>query len=78
MWIALVWMAHIGMDRAVGYGLNYPTGFKHTHLTHEDSRSDPIVERIENQVDPVPSERHRGVDSVDVSQYRLSGTYQVL
>lgn len=31
--IALIWAAHIGVDRAVGYGLKYPTGFKHTHLS---------------------------------------------
>jgi len=30
--LALVWGAHIGMDRFVGYGLKYPTGFKGTHL----------------------------------------------
>lgn len=30
--IALIWLAHIGMDRAVGYGLKYATGFKDTHL----------------------------------------------
>ena len=30
--LALVWLAHIGMDRAVGYGLKYPTSFKETHL----------------------------------------------
>lgn len=30
--IALVWLAHIGMDRAIGYGLKYPTHFKDTHL----------------------------------------------
>jgi hypothetical protein len=23
---------HIGIDRAIGYGLKYPTGFKDTHL----------------------------------------------
>lgn len=32
-WGALVWVAHIGADRAVGYGLKYPTGFSHTHLS---------------------------------------------
>jgi Domain of unknown function (DUF4260) len=32
MQIALVWLAHIGMDRSVGYGLKYPTEFKDTHL----------------------------------------------
>jgi Domain of unknown function (DUF4260) len=30
--VALVWFAHIGMDRLMGYGLKYPTGFKDTHL----------------------------------------------
>jgi hypothetical protein len=30
--LALIWLAHIGMDRAVGYGLKYPTHFKDTHL----------------------------------------------
>lgn len=30
--VALVWAAHIGIDRSVGYGLKYPTGFKDTHL----------------------------------------------
>jgi hypothetical protein len=30
--IALVWLAHIGVDRMLGYGLKYPTGFKDTHL----------------------------------------------
>ena len=30
--VALVWFAHIGMDRALGYGLKYGTDFKDTHL----------------------------------------------
>jgi hypothetical protein len=30
--LALVWLAHIGVDRFVGYGLKYPTGFRDTHL----------------------------------------------
>lgn len=30
--VALVWIGHIGADRAVGYGLKYPTGFADTHL----------------------------------------------
>ena len=32
--IALILLAHIGVDRAVGYGLKYPTEFKDTHLQH--------------------------------------------
>ena len=31
--IALVWAAHIGMDRAVGLGLQYPDRPGHTHLS---------------------------------------------
>jgi hypothetical protein len=30
--LALIWGAHIALDRAVGYGLKYPEGFKETHL----------------------------------------------
>lgn len=28
----LIWLAHIGLDRAVGYGLKLPSGFQDTHL----------------------------------------------
>jgi hypothetical protein len=34
---ALIWLAHIGLDRALGYGLKYPTFFKDTHLQHLDA-----------------------------------------
>jgi hypothetical protein len=30
--IALIYFAHIGLDRSLGYGLKYAKGFKHTHL----------------------------------------------
>ena len=30
--IALIWLAHIGFDRALGFGLKYATGFHDTHL----------------------------------------------
>lgn len=30
--LSLIWFAHIGMDRALGYGLKLASGFKHTHL----------------------------------------------
>ena len=30
--VGLVWLAHIGIDRALGYGLKYPTHFEDTHL----------------------------------------------
>lgn len=30
--VALVWAAHIGIDRALGYGLKHESGFADTHL----------------------------------------------
>ncbi|MEX0673181.1 MAG: DUF4260 domain-containing protein [Gaiellaceae bacterium] len=30
--LALIWLAHVGADRLLGYGLKYPTGFGDTHL----------------------------------------------
>jgi hypothetical protein len=38
--IALIWTAHIAVDRLLGYGLKYPTYFKDTHLQHIPSASD--------------------------------------
>jgi uncharacterized protein DUF4260 len=35
----LIWLAHIGMDRALGYGLKYDTHFQHTHLGHSHSEA---------------------------------------
>lgn len=43
--VAAVWVAHIGVDRLVGYGLKYETGFKHTHLSGASpvAAEDPFV-----------------------------------
>ncbi|MGO9135774.1 MAG: DUF4260 domain-containing protein [Methylovirgula sp.] len=30
--LALIWIAHIGLDRLLGFGLKYPSGFRDTHL----------------------------------------------
>ena len=32
LWLNLIWLAHIGFDRMLGYGLKYETAFKDTHL----------------------------------------------
>lgn len=32
MMIGLIWVSHIALDRMMGYGLKYETGFKDTHL----------------------------------------------
>lgn len=31
--IALIWTAHVGFDRMLGYGLKRPSGFQDTHLS---------------------------------------------
>ncbi|MBV8979130.1 MAG: DUF4260 family protein [Alphaproteobacteria bacterium] len=33
LWLALIWLAHIGFDRALGFGLKHATGFRDTHLS---------------------------------------------
>jgi hypothetical protein len=30
--VALIWLAHVGFDRMLGYGLKYARGFTSTHL----------------------------------------------
>ena len=30
--LACIWFAHVGFDRALGYGLKYASGFSDTHL----------------------------------------------
>lgn len=30
--VAVIWVGHIGLDRALGYGLKYPEAFRETHL----------------------------------------------
>ncbi|HEY8947376.1 MAG TPA: DUF4260 domain-containing protein [Rhizomicrobium sp.] len=33
--MSLIWMAHIGFDRAIGAGLKYASGFGDTHINHK-------------------------------------------
>jgi hypothetical protein len=35
---ALIWTAHIGADRMLGFGLKYPAGFRNTHLGEMKNR----------------------------------------
>jgi len=30
--LAIIWIAHIGFDRALGFGLKYSRGFRYTHF----------------------------------------------
>ena len=36
--VALIWIAHIGFDRLLGFGLKYETAFGHTHLSEAPTR----------------------------------------
>ncbi len=40
--IAMIWLAHIGIDRALGYGLKYEAGFSFTHLGRIGRKSDAL------------------------------------
>jgi len=42
--IAMIWLAHIGIDRALGYGLKYSAGFGFTHLGRigKDATTTPV------------------------------------
>ena len=40
--IAMIWLAHIGIDRALGYGLKYEAGFGFTHLGRIGRKSSGI------------------------------------
>ena len=48
--IALVWLAHIGLDRALAYGLKFTSGFRDTHLGHIGRRAE-IVEPWRRELD---------------------------
>jgi hypothetical protein len=39
--IALIWINHIGVDRALGYGLKYAEGFGWTHLGRPGKTGNP-------------------------------------
>jgi len=38
---SLIWLAHIEWDRALGFGLKYPTFFKDTHLQRVTAPTSP-------------------------------------
>jgi len=47
--LALIWIAHIGFDRMLGYGLKYGDGFGHSHLgllgARQGGRTDGLFAR---------------------------------
>lgn len=44
--VALIWIAHIGMDRALGYGLKYPGVERATHVGFigKEKKAQPIAD----------------------------------
>jgi hypothetical protein len=38
--LVLIWTAHIGFDRALGFGLKYPTAFGESHLGRFGRKTD--------------------------------------
>ena len=38
--LGLIWTAHLGFDRALGFGLKYPTAFADTHLGGSQRKTD--------------------------------------
>jgi len=40
--VALIWIAHIAIDRALGYGLKLSTGFQDTHLGRIGHKRDDL------------------------------------
>jgi hypothetical protein len=48
---ALIWFNHIGVDRLLGYGLKYPTGFGYTHLKRPQKHSRPIAPALQESVE---------------------------
>ena len=45
--LALVWLAHIGLDRLLGMGLKYSDRFTHTHLgDRPEARSQAATGRL--------------------------------
>lgn len=57
MLVATIWMAHIGFDRALAYGLKFPTAFGDTHLNQNrfTGTNEPITEIAEEPQDDNPS-----------------------
>jgi hypothetical protein len=39
--LSFIWAAHVGLDRALGYGLKYRTGFGFTHLGRVGRAAEP-------------------------------------
>lgn len=41
--VALIWAGHIGLDRLVGYGLKFESGFENTHISTQSPPSEALT-----------------------------------
>jgi hypothetical protein len=60
--LGLVWLAHIGMDRLMGYGLKYGDDAQHTHLGLPGNHKAPVGPHLSSVSVPVSDgvdRRHR-------------------
>lgn len=56
--VALIWANHIGVDRLLGYGLNYSDGFGWTHLgLLGAAKRDEVTARLDSGRDQVQGSR---------------------
>jgi len=74
--LGLIWLAHIGIDRLLGYGLKYGDHFQHTHLGHlgqpasaNDQAPQPARGRASRRTGPVSAK-----NTVPVERLRAAST----
>lgn len=68
--IGLVWAAHIGLDRALGYGLKYGEGFRMTHLETMPTRRPQVVNETHFDY-PGQSRSHCGRNQTDRPLFQI-------
>lgn len=70
--IALIWTTHIGLDRALGYGLKSPTGFHDTHLSPTAPQRSNSSNETARRTPPPPSSSWRSTGKRPSSVHDLS------
>lgn len=55
--LAATWIAHIGLDRALGYGLKYASGFGDTHLGRKARAAETEATRRQAHSGVAPTEQ---------------------
>jgi hypothetical protein len=69
LFLSLIWIAHIGLDRMLGFGLKYPTRLNDAHLDPEHHVVRSAFARDRLQIYPHAREKMKlrsGVDGIIV------------